>query len=108
MTRDCLIRSRQHHAIFRTVTSIDDLTVALQRCYLQARLQPTGPTFLSIPMNFMLERTGHTTFKKTHIIEDTVPRTIGNVAYAKGDADDSILQSVGRVKAVGLAKITQK
>ena len=36
------------------VTSIDDLTVALQRCYLQARLQPTGPTFLSIPMNFML------------------------------------------------------
>jgi benzoylformate decarboxylase len=64
------------------VTSIDDLTVALQRCYLQARLQPTGPTFLSIPMNFMLERTGHTTFKKTHIIEDTVPRTIGNVAYA--------------------------
>ena len=64
------------------VTSIDDLTVALQRCYLQARLQPTGPVFLSIPMNFMLERTGHTTFKKTQIIEDTVPRTIGNVAHA--------------------------
>ena len=64
------------------VTSIDDLTVALQRCYLQARLQPTGPVFLSIPMNFMLERTGHTTFKKTQIIEDTVPRTIGDVAYA--------------------------
>ena len=40
------------------VTSIDDLAVALQRCYLQARLQPTGPVFLSIPMNFMLERTG--------------------------------------------------
>ena len=63
------------------VRSIDDLTVALQRCYLQARLQPTGPTFLSIPMNFMLERTVHTTFKKTQIIEDTVPRTIGNVAH---------------------------
>jgi thiamine pyrophosphate-dependent acetolactate synthase large subunit-like protein len=39
------------------VNSVDDLSVALQRCYLQARLQPTGPVFLSIPMNFMLERT---------------------------------------------------
>ena len=56
------------------VTSIDDLAVALQRCYLQARLQPTGPVFLSIPMNFMLERTEHATFKKTRIIEDAVPR----------------------------------
>lgn len=64
------------------VTSIDDLAVALQRCYLQARLQPTGPVFLSIPMNFMLERTGHTTFKKTRIIEDAVPRAIGEVVRA--------------------------
>jgi benzoylformate decarboxylase len=64
------------------VTSIDDLAVALQRCYLQARLQPTGPVFLSIPMNFMLERTKHTTFKKTRIIEDTVPRTIDEVVRA--------------------------
>lgn len=61
------------------VTGIDDLVVALQRCYLQARLQPTGPVFLSIPMNFMLERTGHTTFKKTRIVEDAVPRSIGDV-----------------------------
>ena len=57
------------------VTGIDDLAVALQRCYLQARLQPTGPVFLSIPMNFMLEKTGHTTFKKTRIIDDAVPRS---------------------------------
>lgn len=64
------------------VTCIDDLVVALQRCYLQARLQPTGPVFLSIPMNFMLERTSRTTFKKTQIIDDAVPRTIGNVASA--------------------------
>jgi benzoylformate decarboxylase len=64
------------------VTSIDDLAVALQRCYLQARLQPTGPVFLSIPMNFMLEQTGHTTFKKTRIIEDAVPRTIAEVVRA--------------------------
>jgi benzoylformate decarboxylase len=64
------------------VTSIDDLVVALQRCDLQATLQPTGPVFLSIPTNFMLERTGHTTFKKTQIIEDAVPRTIGDVVRA--------------------------
>ena len=64
------------------VTSIDDLTVALQRCYLQARLQPTGPVFLSIPMNFMLDRTANTTFKTTRIIEDAVPRSIGDVVRA--------------------------
>jgi benzoylformate decarboxylase len=64
------------------VTGIDDLAVALQRCYLQARLQPTGPVFLSIPMNFMLERTEHTTFKKTKIVEDAVPRAISDVVRA--------------------------
>ena len=64
------------------VTSVDDIAVALQRCYLQARLQPTGPVFLSIPMNFMLERTAHTTFKKTRIIDDVVPRAVGDVARA--------------------------
>ena len=62
------------------VTSVDDIAVALQRCYLQARLQPTGPVFLSIPMNFMLERTAHITFKKTRIIEDVVPRSVDEVA----------------------------
>lgn len=64
------------------VTRTDDLAVALQRCYLQARLQPTGPVFLSIPMNFMLERTDNTTFKQTRIIDDTVPRAIGEVSHA--------------------------
>jgi benzoylformate decarboxylase len=64
------------------VTSVDDLAVALQRCYLQARLQPTGPVFLSIPMNLMLERTSHTTFKNTRIVEDAVSRSIGDVARA--------------------------
>lgn len=64
------------------VTRTDDLVVALQRCYLHARLQPSGPVFLSIPMNFMLERTEHTTFKKTRVIDDTVPRAIGEVARA--------------------------
>ena len=64
------------------VTGVDDLAVALQRCYLQARLQPTGPVFLSIPMNFMLERTEHTTFKKTQIIDNAVSRAIGDVVGA--------------------------
>ena len=64
------------------VTRTDDLAVALQRCYMQARLQPTGPVFLSIPMNFMLEQTENITFKKTRIIEDTVPRAIADVSRA--------------------------
>ena len=33
-------------------------------------------------MNFMLERTENTTFKKTRIIEDAVPRAIGEVSLA--------------------------
>ena len=63
------------------VTSIDDLSVALQRCYLQARLQPTGPVFLSIPMNFMLKQTEHATFKETVIIEDAVPCAVAGAAH---------------------------
>ncbi len=64
------------------VTRTDDLTIALQRCYLQARLQPQGPVFLSVPMDFTLDRTEHTTFKKTRIIGDAVPRGLGEVARA--------------------------
>ena len=64
------------------VTRADDLAVALQRCYLQARLQPTGPVFLSIPMNFMRESTERTTFKRTRIVDDAVPRGIDAVAAA--------------------------
>jgi benzoylformate decarboxylase len=40
------------------VTRTEDPVVALQRCYLQARLQPTGPVFLSIPMNFGPQQSG--------------------------------------------------
>ncbi len=64
------------------VARLDDLAVALQRCYLQARLQPTGPVFLSIPTNLLLEHTAHTTFKKTRIVDDTVTRSIAEVAGA--------------------------
>jgi benzoylformate decarboxylase len=56
--------------------------VALQRCYMQARLQPTGPVFLSIPMNHMLEKTAHVTFKKTKTVTDVVPQSIGDVVGA--------------------------
>jgi benzoylformate decarboxylase len=64
------------------VTRADDLAVALQRSHLQAQLQPTGPVFLSIPMNFMLERTENTAFKKTRIIADAVPYAIEDVSRA--------------------------
>ena len=63
------------------VTRTDDLAVALQRCYLQARLQPPGPVFLSIPMNFLQEETDHTTFKNTRIIDDAAPQ-VGALADA--------------------------
>ena len=95
------------------VTRADDLAVALQRCYLHARLQPPGPVFLSIPMNLMLEETEYTTFKQTRIVDDAVPRAIGEVAgalravpagglaivadYAVGAAGD--IDAVGRIAA---------
>ena len=88
------------------VTRADDLAVALQRCYLQARLQPTGPVFLSIPMNFMLERTDHTTFKRTRILDDVAPRAIGEVANAlrsvpAGKLAIVVDYAVGAAHAVG-------
>lgn len=64
------------------VTRTDDLALALQRCYLQARLQPSGPVFLSIPMNFLLETTENSGFKKTRLFEDSVSRSIGEVSRA--------------------------
>lgn len=64
------------------VTRTDDLAIVLQRCYLQSRLQPPGPVFLSIPMNFMLEETAHTAFKNTRIIDDAVPRGLGEAVAA--------------------------
>lgn len=64
------------------VTRTDDLAIALQRCYLQTQLQPTGPVFLSIPMDFMLEQTEHTTFKNTRIIDDAVPQGLDEAVKA--------------------------
>jgi len=84
------------------VTCADDLAVALQRCYLQARLQPPGPVFLSIPMNFMLERTENTTFRKTRIVDDAAPGSIGEVSRALKSAPAGKLAIVADY-AVGAA-----
>jgi benzoylformate decarboxylase len=64
------------------VRSIDELTVALQRCWVQAGLQPTQPVFLSVPMNFMLGKTERVTFKKTRVFDDVVSSSIGTVVAA--------------------------
>lgn len=52
------------------VTRADDLSIALQRCYTQASLSPSGPTFLSIPLDILDEKSGASYFKDTEIIQD--------------------------------------
>ena len=65
------------------VRSLDELAVALQRCWVQAGLQPTQPVFLSVPMNFMEgETTERITFKHTQILDDSVSVSISKVADA--------------------------
>ena len=62
------------------VRNIDELTVAMQRCWVQAGLQPTEPVFLSVPMDFMQGSTERITFKKTEILDDSVTASIQKVA----------------------------
>jgi benzoylformate decarboxylase len=62
------------------VRNIDELTVAMQRCWVQAGLQPTQPVFLSVPMDFMQGSTERTTFKATQVFDDTVSASIAKVA----------------------------
>ncbi len=62
------------------VRSIDELSVAMQRCFVQSALQPPGPVFLSIPMDFMQSATERTTFKRTTILDDSVSNSIDQVA----------------------------
>lgn len=62
------------------VRNIDELTVAMQRCWVQAGLQPTEPVFLSVPMDFMKGSTERITFKKTEIHDDIVSASIAQVA----------------------------
>lgn len=55
------------------VARIEDLAVALQRCYVQASLPPTGPTFLSIPMDLMADVAESCHFKATRLQTAAVP-----------------------------------
>lgn len=61
------------------VQNIDELTVAMQRCWVQAGLQPTQPVFLSVPMDFMKGSTERITFKQTEILDDAVSSSIDKV-----------------------------
>lgn len=61
------------------VQNIDELTVAMQRCWVQAGLQPTQPVFLSVPMDFMKGSTERITFKRTEIFDDAVSGSINTV-----------------------------
>ncbi len=62
------------------VRTIDELTVALQRCWVQAGLQPTRPVFLSVPMDFMQGSTDRVTFKSTVVYDDVASASLGQVA----------------------------
>ena len=62
--------------------SIDELTVALQRCWTQAGVQPTRPVFLSVPMDFMAGSTERIAFKRTVVHDDIVSASIADVATA--------------------------
>jgi benzoylformate decarboxylase len=64
------------------VRSIDELTVAFQRCWVQAGLQPARPVFLSVPMDFMAGSTERITFKTTVVHDDVVSASIAEVAHA--------------------------
>ncbi len=65
------------------VARIDDLHIALQRCYVQATLEPKKPVFLSIPMNIMnLETHQEISFRHTKIIDDCVPESLQDVLTA--------------------------
>jgi benzoylformate decarboxylase len=62
------------------VRSIDELTVALQRCWVQAGLQPTRPVFLSVPMDFMAGSTERIAFKPTVVHDDIASASLAEVA----------------------------
>ena len=69
------------------VRNIDELTVAMQRCWVQAGLQPTRPVFLSVPMDFMQGSTDRVTFKATQILDDAASASIAQVADALRTAE---------------------
>jgi benzoylformate decarboxylase len=68
------------------VRTIDELTVAMQRCWVQAGLQPTRPVFLSVPMDFMQGSTQRVTFKSTQIYDDAASASIAQVVEVLRDS----------------------
>ena len=64
------------------VRSIDELTVALQRCWVQAGLQPSRPVFLSVPMDLMAGSTERITFKPTVVYDDIASASLTEVVAA--------------------------
>lgn len=68
-----------------------DLPVALQRCWLQARLQPRGPVFLSIPMNFLQESIPEVGLRRTEFLDAVVPSNLSVLTEAlRGAATGSL------------------
>jgi benzoylformate decarboxylase len=88
------------------VAQAEDLPIALQRCWLQARLQPSGPVFLSVPMNFMQEPLAEVGLRHTTVLDDVVPAGLPQLANALLDPSDGPLAivadyAVGASGAVG-------
>lgn len=88
------------------VAQAEDLPIALQRCWLQARLQPSGPVFLSVPMNFMQEPLAEVGLRHTTVLDDVVPAGLHQLANALLDSSDGSLAivadyAVGSSGAVG-------
>jgi len=69
------------------VAQAEDLPIAMQRCWLQARLQPSGPVFLSVPMNFMQEPMAEVGLRRTTVVDDVVPVGLSQLAEALQDTD---------------------
>lgn len=55
------------------VNRIEDLSIAFQRCYLQAGVEPKAPVFLSIPMDLMQTETEQVSFRKTKLLNQYAP-----------------------------------
>ncbi len=64
------------------VSRADDLAIGLQRCWLQAQLQPKGPVFLSIPMDFMQDQITETRLRRTRVLDEVVPTHLDQLASA--------------------------
>lgn len=65
------------------VNRVDDLNIALQRCYVHAKFEPKKPVFLSIPMDIMNSETDReVSFRRTKIFDDIVPNCLDEVVQA--------------------------